>query len=111
MSINELFEKDRERWLKVKFLDTEKCIKAFVPAFISSADDLIKGQGYEVLSISVNEEHLPQVAALVEMKMNVLGRLSHHVPDKVVADLVDLFNSKIEEVKQYTSKDLSKFKQ
>ena len=59
MKIEKLYPEGQERWVKVKYLDSDKC-----------ADSIVFGRkdlGFEVTSLSTFAQYTPQVNALEEL--------------------------------------------
>ena len=99
-----VFPVGEERWIKVKYLNLEKCIKAFkLSNYTKPEND--KKIGYKVTAIGIREEYIPQVAALIEIKdelLNLLNGVFEDIDDYRFVAIRNLFKSKIEEISKRT---------
>lgn len=59
--INTMYPEGEERWLKVKYLDSEKCLKSI--RFNNKLD-----LGFEFTAIGTVAQYTPQVSALEELR-------------------------------------------
>ena len=113
--IQDMFEKGKERWIKFRYVDTDKCIKAFTSSFNrhdKEGEIIIQEQGYEVLSIGCIDEWTPQLAALVELQADVTTIAAQHgVPDHAMEAILLAFQKKQEKVKQEVIKQAEDFKE
>ena len=63
-----VYPKGEERWIKVKYVDPDKAMKTIR---LNSPHFNNKDSGFEITSIGIREEHLPQVEALLELKVEL----------------------------------------
>ncbi len=99
--LEQLFEKDKERWVKFRYTDTAKCRGAFRMFFSDSEQNkaFIQEKGYEVIAIGCMDEHKPQVAALVDLSIEIKNLLyNYQVDENTLSAISALFKAKIEEV-------------
>lgn len=92
-----LFPVGKERWVKVKYLNQDKCKKVFR---WSSEGEEFNDSGYVVTALSLRDEYQPQVSALMDLSDEVCGHLLRMLDTDEVKEVQRLFRNKIEELKQ-----------
>lgn len=103
--INMVFPVGEDRWIKLKYLDRDKCLKAFRIQMRQHEPTLEEIEaGYQVMSIGLRDEYAPQVSALLDLKADIIGYLYGHVKDYQIEAINRLFKEKIEEVNRHTIK-------
>ena len=110
--LKDIFPVGEERWIKFKYLDFKKCLRAFrLGQHNENGKKHAEEKGYEVVAIGCRDEYVPQVSALMDVRdevINVLSILEHdgsgysHLLDSVRAS----FKTKIDEVTSRTIKDV-----
>lgn len=65
-----LYPEGEERWLKVRYLDYEKCIKS-----IRFDNGLKDSLGFEFTAIGTTELYVPQINELVDLKKNIRNEI------------------------------------
>jgi len=101
-----LFPVGEERWVKIKYLDLKKCIKAFKLSNYTKKEEH-EEQGYEVTAIGIQDEYSPQVSALMDVRDEVTTILAfafENTDDYRLNEIRSIFKSKIEEVLSRTVK-------
>lgn len=108
--MNSMFPVGQERWIKFRYLDRDKCIKAFLRSMSPNHEksrQLAEESGYEVTAIGVRDEYTPQISALMDIK-DLLPGLENYTHIESVLDAVRyLLNEKIDELKARMIKPLS----
>lgn len=95
---NSIFPVGKERWIKFKFIDRDKCMKTFRWKNGEEYD----GQGYAVTALGLRDEYTPQISAIMDLRENVCGHLLDVLNYEQVQSIHRLFNEKIKEVKERT---------
>lgn len=105
---NSLFPVGEERWIKLKYLDRDKCIAKFrVGNHTEQSVAHAKELGYEVIAIGVRPEYEPQVSALMDVRDKVVGMVLDMVDnsgDYRLMEIRQIFKDKIEEINERTIK-------
>ena len=92
---NSLFPIGKERWIKVLFKDRDKCMKAF-----RWNTNGFEHDGYEVTSIGLRDEYVPQVSAISDIQDEVMGILfGSNIESYQLKRIEDIFKMKKEELK------------
>lgn len=93
---NSIYPVGKERWIKVKFIDRDKSMKAFRWKNGEEHDS----QGYAVTAIGLRDEYMPQISALMSLSDEVGAHLLRILDTEEVKDIITMFSNKIEELKQ-----------
>lgn len=107
-----LFPVGEERWVKLKYLNRDKCVDTFrLGQHTEQSKERNEENGFEVTAIGCRDEYVPQVSALMDVRDEVINALyvlemdgsgySHLLDSVRVA-----FKAKIDEVSQRTIKDV-----
>lgn len=100
--IKDLYGEGKERWFKVKILDYEKALNN-LKMYINGNKEAEEERGFELLSIGIKDEYVPQVSAIMDLKDEVLNYvLNLGLGDYTYQQINDIFKSKIDEVKSRT---------
>jgi len=102
--INSLFPVGKERWIKILYLDRDKCMEAFRMYGNDHAKnaELHKEQGYEVTALGTQDEYLPQISAILDIKEQIIGLLYGVLQDHQLTIVNNVFKSKTDELRQRT---------
>lgn len=96
--LKQMYPVGEERWLKVKYLDFNKCLKS-----IRFENGMKEELGFEFTAIGTVQNYIPQVEAIVDLKdeMKEAVYLQQNIrPEaaEVVSSIIDkLFDNKIRE--------------
>jgi len=100
-----LFPVGGERWVKIKVIDQDKAAGVL---WMASSEDRAKPKidkyGFFTTALSFREEYTPQIAALFDLKTELIGELYGLVPDYILQNMKAKFDAKMEELKKYTIK-------
>lgn len=113
--LDQLFPVGGERWIKVKYHDKEKSIKAFTWRNDQKENErLIAEKGYETLSIGVKPEFEPQVSAIMDLQDEVLqivlGMVNYDTDNYNLNTIREVFKDKIKEVSERCVKHVDDLK-
>lgn len=89
-----LFPLNKDVWLKIKTINQTKCFKLFS---LAKSDEDNKNDGFIVSALDYKEDEPPQVAALIDLKSQILMM---DLPEYELDIITNKFNSKIAELKQ-----------
>lgn len=95
--LDSMYPVGKERWVKVKYLDRDKCMQVF-----RWPDDKVDEQGYLITALGVRDEYTPQIAALVDLQADVIAYLSHVLSESELHIVNELFRQRMDEVKSHT---------
>lgn len=97
--LDSIFPVGKERWIKVRIKDRDICIKTFALNFHGSD----KYEGYEITSIGLRDEYIPQISAIRDIEESILPILfGCDLPDYLTKQIQEIFTQKKEELKQLT---------
>lgn len=110
--LESLFPVGQERWVKVKYLDLDKAIKAFRLNNGNMAKGHEEELGYEVTAIGIRDEYTPQVSALMDIKEDIIGAITslgynlgpenQWMAERLHETINGMLKNKIEELKERT---------
>lgn len=104
--LDSLFPIGEERWVKVKYLDRTKCIRAFnVGPNRDRIKEISDETGFECTAIGIRPEHTPQISALMDLKEDIISKLSYVLEEYDLMELNRMFKEKIEELKERTIRE------
>lgn len=99
--LRQLFPVGEERWVKMKYTDFEKACSTFG---LYGRKELKERQmehiGAEVLAIGCRPENVPQIAAIMDLKEDILGSLINHIPEEKIKEINSIFKLKCDELKR-----------
>lgn len=93
-----LFPVGKSRWVKIKYLDYEKCLKAFHLNFSGELPQ--DGLGYETVALTILDEHAPQVSALLDIRDQLTSVLYNQVDESTLNFVRDIIKQKADELQQ-----------
>ena len=100
--IKDIYGEGKERWFKIKILNYEKALNN-LKMYINGNKEAEEERGFEILSIGIRDEYVPQVSAMMDLKDEVLNYVSNlGLGDYTYEQINGIFKSKIEEVKSRT---------
>lgn len=100
--IKDIYGEGKERWFKVKILNYEKALNN-LKMYINGNKEAEEERGFDILSIGIRDEYVPQVSAMMDLKDDVLNYVANlGLGDYVYQHINDIFKSKIDEVKSRT---------
>jgi hypothetical protein len=98
--LKDLFPVGEERWVKVKYLDFEKALKTFyVGPNNEKSEQLSKDLGFETRAIGIRPEYEPQISAIMDLKEDIVSRLSFILEERQIEQINQIFKLKIDESK------------
>lgn len=98
-----IFPIGEERWVKLKYLDRDKCIKTFrLGQHTENSKKHAEKVGYEVTAIGIKPEYTPQVSALMDVRDTIVQQLHGVVDDYYMDSLRNIFKMKIDEITERT---------
>jgi hypothetical protein len=98
-----IFPIGEERWVKLKYLDRDKCIKTFrLGQHTENSKKHAENAGYEVTAIGIKPEYTPQVSALMDVRDAVVQQLNNVVENYHVDSIRNIFKMKIDEITERT---------
>lgn len=101
--LDSLFPVGQERWIKVKYLDRDKCLKAFfMRTPPNETAERHQEQGYEITAIGVKDEYTPQISALKDVKDSVIALLYGQVSDTFLSAINEQFTAVMDDLKERT---------
>ena len=104
--LESLFPIGEERWVKVKYLDFEKCVKTFnVGPNEKRKKEISDKTGFECTAIGIRPEYTPQISAIMDLKEDILTRFSFILDEHQLEALNSIFKAKIEELKERTIRE------
>lgn len=105
--LKSLYPVGKERWIKVLYKDFDWCVENLFIANANVQDRLKEGiknpLGFEVTSIGVRDDFIPQVSVVLELKDEIIGRLHGQVDSDFLSLINEVFNVKLEELKDKTT--------
>ena len=105
--LTSLFPIGEERWVKVKYLDFEKCVKIFnVGPNEKRKAERNEKYGFECTAIGIRPEYVPQVSAIMDLRDDIISSLSFILEDYQLDQLNRIFKAKIDEVKERTIREV-----
>lgn len=88
--------------MKIKIVDQDKAIKLlWMPMDDERAKPYIEKNGFQVTALTFKEEWSPQVAALLDLKEDIIGHSYGQIPDHLIEFINNKFKQKIEELKSH----------
>ncbi len=100
--IDSLYPVGQERWIKIKFHDQDKAMKAF--RWYGTENDqsrkFIEEHGYELTALSFREEYKPQMAAILDLKEEIIGSFYSTIQTEHLERINNLFKHKLEELQR-----------
>jgi hypothetical protein len=95
--LDSMFPVGKERWVKVKYIDQEKSMETL--NLFNSTPEQDAARGFSVQAISCLDEHEPQVAALFELKGNLMSILDGAVDEYYMNEVIAAIQYKMDEIK------------
>jgi len=95
--IESLYPVGKERWIKVKFRDFKKSMKAFS---IRETEEEIIEKGYETRAIGVRDDYTPQISALQDIKDELVSMFLGRLYDYELTSIAEIINSKKQDLKE-----------
>lgn len=106
MVLDTLFPIGEERWVKVKYLDRDKCIRVFnVGTNEERKKEISEQTGFECTAIGIRPEYTPQISSLLDIKEDLLQFLWGKLDEYQVEVVNRLFKAKIDELKERTIRE------
>jgi hypothetical protein len=104
--LESLFPIGEERWVKVKYLDLEKCIRNFnIGPNEEKKKEISDDIGFECTAIGIRPEYTPQISAIMDLKDDVIQSLLHILDEYELERINRIFKDKIDELKERTIRE------
>lgn len=100
-----LFPVNGERWVRIKIMDQDKAAKVmWMPMDEKNAAPYIEKYGFFTTALSFRDEYTPQIAALFDLKTDIIGELYGQVPDYILQNIKHKIDARMEDLKRHTIK-------
>ena len=103
--LESLFPVGKERWIKVLYKDFDWCVKNLR---ITNTDKPSNIPGFEVTALGVRDEFVPQIAAMLDLKADVVEFLYDKVPEQILNHVNELFRTHMSDLKSHTITEVPK---
>lgn len=94
--LRQLYPIGQERWIKVKFIDYEWCVKHL--HWYKKTNEL----GIEVTAIGVRDEYIPQISALLDVRDEITKILYGQIENYLLDSIREKIKERCDELKKQT---------